>query len=130
MINDLNPRQTWEYMQQHPHAVMIDVRSKMEHGFVGHPLGAVSIPWKEFPYWQINAEFVEQVQQVAPDYATPLLLLCRSGQRSLDAARALQDAGYTQLFNITEGFEGPLDADKHRGTLGGWRFYDLPWEQS
>jgi rhodanese-related sulfurtransferase len=130
MIDELNPPQTWEYLQQHPHAVMIDVRTRMEHGFVGHPLGAVHIPWKEFPYWQVNTEFVEQVRQIAPDYDTPLLLLCRSGQRSLDAAKELESAGYKQLFNITEGFEGPLDGNKHRGTLGGWRFHGLPWEQS
>jgi rhodanese-related sulfurtransferase len=130
MINDLNPRQSWEFMQQHSQAVMIDVRTRMEHGFVGHPPGAVPIPWKEFPDWQVNPDFVEEVRKVAPDYNTPLFLLCRSGQRSLDAAKALEAAGYTQLFNIAEGFEGPLDADKHRGMLGGWRFQGLPWEQS
>ncbi|MGR8936059.1 MAG: rhodanese-like domain-containing protein [Gammaproteobacteria bacterium] len=130
MINDLNPRQTWEFMQQHPDAVMIDVRTKMEHSFVGHPLGAVSIPWKEFPDWQLNPNFVALVRQIAPDYDTPLLFLCRSGQRSLDAAKAMQNAGYRQLFNIIEGFEGPLDGNKHRGTSGGWRFHGLPWEQS
>lgn len=130
MINDLNPRQTWDYMQQHPNAVMIDVRTKMEHGFVGHPSGAVSIPWKEFPDWLVNENFVEQVRQIAPDPETPLFFLCRSGQRSLDAAKAMQDAGYKNLFNITEGFEGPLDDHKHRGTSGGWRFHGLPWEQN
>jgi len=57
-------------------------------------------------------------------------LLCRSGQRSLDAAKALENAGYQHLINIVDGFEGSLDANKHRGNLGGWRFVGLPWEQS
>jgi len=59
-----------------------------------------------------------------------VLLLCRSGVRSVDAAKALEAAGYQHLVNILEGFEGPLDEHKHRGTLGGWRFHGLPWEQS
>lgn len=117
-------------MQQNPQAVMVDVRTKMEHTFVGHPPGAIHIPWKEFPDWQLNPAFVDEVKQVAGDVNTPVLLLCRSGQRSLDAAKALEAAGYRHLVNIAEGFEGPLDDRKHRGNLGGWRFHGLPWEQS
>jgi len=90
----------------------------------------VHIAWKEFPDWQINQQFVEQVSHVVADKNTPILLLCRSGVRSLEAANLLEKSGFTQLINILEGFEGNLDADKHRGTTGGWRFYGLPWEQS
>ena len=117
-------------MQQNPSAVLVDVRTKMEHTFVGHPLGAIHIPWKEFPDWQVNPAFVDEVKKVVVDVNAPVLLLCRSGQRSLDAAKALEASGYKHLINITEGFEGPLDDHKHRGNLGGWRFHDLPWEQS
>ncbi len=102
----------------------------MEYAFVGHPKDAVHIPWKEFPDWQVNDRFLDAVREVAADPDTPLLLLCRSGQRSLDAARVLEQAGYRQLINVLEGFEGDLDAEKHRGTQGGWRFHGLPWEQS
>jgi len=130
MIKNLTPPQAWKFIQEHPEALLIDVRTRMEFAFVGHPAGAVHIPWKEFPDWQVNAQFVENVRQVAADTDTALLLLCRSGQRSLDAARMLEQAGYSQLINIQEGFEGDLDADKHRGTSGGWRFHDLPWQQS
>ena len=130
MIKQLNPPQCWELLKGHGSAVLIDVRTKMEYVYVGHPPGAVHIPWKEAPDWQLNPQFVEQVKQAVPDVDAPILLLCRSGQRSQDVALALEAAGYRHLINIVEGFEGPLDDQKHRGTLGGWRFHGLPWEQS
>ena len=130
MIENLTPLQSWEILQSNPDAVLIDVRTKVEHGFVGRPLGAVHVPWKEVPDWALNSDFIEQVKQAVSDISNPVLLLCRSGTRSLAAAEALQDAGFTHLINILDGFEGDLDEHKHRGNLGGWRFSQLPWEQS
>ena len=129
MIENLNPKQSFELIQQNPTAVLIDVRTKIEHGFVGHPLNAVHIAWKEAPSWLENPEFVAEVEKIVTDKQTPILLLCRSGQRSLAAARVLEAVGYQNLVNIEEGFEGGLDESKHRGNLGGWRFHGLPWEQ-
>jgi len=130
MIENLDPRQCWDLLQQNTRAVLVDVRTKIEHAFVGHPPGAVHIAWKEAPDWQVNPRFVAEVEQLVPDKRAPVLLLCRSGQRSLDAAKALEEAGYQHLINIVDGFEGALDENKHRGSLGGWRFHGLPWEQS
>jgi rhodanese-related sulfurtransferase len=130
MIENLNPQQTWDFLQQNPKFVLVDVRTKMEHLFVGHPPLAIHIPWKEAPDWQLNPNFVAQVQQVITDLNTPILLLCRSGQRSLEAAVALEKVGYTHLINIDEGFEGALDQNKQRGNVNGWRFAGLPWQQS
>lgn len=130
MIENLDPKRAWQLMQQNSKAVLVDVRTKMEHTYVGHPPGAIPIPWKEFPDWQLNPAFVDEVKKVATDVNAPVLLLCRSGQRSLDAAKELEASGYQHLVNIVEGFEGPLDEQKHRGNLGGWRFHGLPWEQS
>lgn len=130
MIENLDPKQAWALLQENPSAVLIDVRTAIEHGFVGHPPKAIHIAWKEFPSMQLNTQFVEQVKQHAPDENAPILLLCRSGVRSVEAAKALEAAGYRHLVNILEGFEGPIDEHKHRGNLGGWRFHDLPWEQS
>ncbi len=130
MIENLTPRQSWELLQNNPDAVLIDVRTAIEHSFVGHPPKAVHIAWKEFPGMQLNTRFIDQVKQTVPNKQTPVLLLCRSGQRSVDAAKALEKEGYQHLINILEGFEGPLDEEKHRNTLGGWRFHGLPWEQS
>ncbi len=130
MIENLDPRQAWELLQENADAVLVDVRTKVEHLFVGHPPNAIHVAWKEAPDWQVNPQFVADVKKAVPDLDAPLLLLCRSGQRSLDAAKALEEAGYQLLINIVDGFEGPLDDKKHRGNLGGWRFYNLPWQQS
>ena len=130
MIEQLSPEQSWALLQRNRNAVLVDVRTKIEHTFVGHPPGAVHIPWKEAPDWQLNPHFIDDVKKAAPDIGAPVLLLCRSGQRSQDAAIALEQAGYRHLVNIVDGFEGPLDDNKHRGTRGGWRFQGLPWEQT
>ena len=129
MIENLNPQQTWNLWQEHSNALLVDVRTKMEHVFVGHPPGAIHIAWKEAPDWQINPHFVSEVEKHQLDKNAPVLLLCRSGQRSLEAAMALQAAGFTRLVNITDGFEGPLDQQQHRGQIAGWRHDGLPWRQ-
>jgi rhodanese-related sulfurtransferase len=131
MIENLDPKQSFAFMQANPNAVMIDVRTKMEHTFLGRPVCKIAhVAWKEFPDWQVNPDFVAQVSQIVADKNRPILLLCRSGVRSLEAANLLEKSGFTHLINILEGFEGNLDANKHRGTTGGWRFHGLPWEQS
>jgi len=130
MIENLTPQQSWDLIQSNPDAVLIDVRTKVEHDFVGHPLNTVHIPWKEAPDWQLNPQFIAQVKQAVKDSSVPVLLLCRSGARSLAAAEVLQQAGFKHLINILDGFEGDIDEHKHRGNLGGWRFSQLPWEQS
>jgi rhodanese-related sulfurtransferase len=129
-IKSLNPKKCWTLLSSDSSAVLLDVRDHMEYSFVGHPKGAINIPWKELPDWKVNSQFVDEVRQRIPSHDTPVFLLCRSGQRSMDAAKALAAAGYQDLTNVEEGFEGPLDAIKHRGTLGGWRYHGLPWEQS
>ncbi len=129
-IRNLKPNESWEFMQQNANAILLDIRTKLEYSFVGHPIGAVHIVWKDAPDWSVNPNFAAEVRQAVPDTKMPVLLLCRSGRRSMDAAVALQKAGYSNLVNVDEGFEGPLDDEKHRGTLGGWRFHGLPWEQS
>jgi rhodanese-related sulfurtransferase len=59
----------------------------------------------------------------------PILLLCRSGQRSVDAGHALEAAGFNRVINVLHGFEGDLNAEFHRSSVNGWRFDQLPWEQ-
>jgi rhodanese-related sulfurtransferase len=130
MIKSLTPEQSWALLQENPSAVILDVRTRIEYSFVGHPPEAIHIAWKEFPDMQLNEQFVDQVKEKVKNKNIPILLLCRSGQRSLAAAKALEDTGYTHLVNILEGFEGSLDDEKHRGTINGWRFNNLPWMQS
>lgn len=129
-ILTLKPPAAWQYMQEHPQAVLIDVRTTCEHLFVGRPIGAVLVPLKDGLPMEPNPNFVAMVKEVVPDPATPILFLCRSGHRSMEAAKLMAEQGYQTLINIDEGFEGPLDENKHRGTLGGWRFHGLPWEQN
>ena len=129
-IQRLNSVEAHAALQEAPHAALIDVRDPVEFSFVGHPAGALNVPWTFAPDMRSNPDFLDQVRQVAPNLATPLFLLCRSGQRSMAAAAALAEAGYIDLSNIEDGFEGPMDEHKHRGAVGGWRFHNLPWVQS
>lgn len=136
-IGEVLPPQAYEILVSEPDAVLLDVRSRVEFDYVGHPPGAINIPWQEAPDWDVDPAFVTRVRQsleaVRPDQAVEeltLLTLCRSGGRSMAAAKQLTEKGFSRVINIAEGFEGGLDADRHRGKLGGWRFHQLPWEQT
>jgi rhodanese-related sulfurtransferase len=127
----LDPLAAHALLQEKPEAVLVDCRTEIEHMYVGHPAGAEHVAWQEAPDWDIDPEFVDKVKRlVRNDLNRPVLLICRSGQRSIHAGDALETAGFTNVINILEGFEGPLDENYHRGTLGGWRFRGLPWFQT
>lgn len=132
----LSPKEAYEIIQSEPRAVLIDIRSSMEFLFVGHPAGAVHVPWIDEPDWTINPQFVPQVRQVMlggassfEGHSAPVILICRSGKRSEEAGELLLTEGFKNVCHVDEGFEGELDEKHHRSTLGGWRFHDLPWEQ-
>jgi rhodanese-related sulfurtransferase len=131
-VKSLSPKDAYALLQAHPNALLVDVRSQMEYLFVGHAVGAIHIAWIDEPDWKINPHFVTLVRQAmlgGAGGAAPVLLICRSGVRSLDAGKALVDAGIGDVYNVAEGFEGGLDEQHHRSTVGGWRFHGLPWEQ-
>ena len=100
----------------------------MEFLFVGHPVGAIHIAWNDGPDWEINPHFVAQVRAAA-DQTQPVVLICRSGNRSMDAGAALEEAGFTKVYNVLHGFEGDLDENHQRNKTNGWRVDGLPWEQ-
>lgn len=137
-VTEVSPQTAWEILKEDPGAVLIDVRSTMEYDYVGHPLGAINIPWKDAPEWRINKNFVESVEEMLLSRqeinteikSLPLLLICRSGKRSHDAAEELLRHGFRNVYNVAEGFEGDRDDEKHRSTINGWRLHNLPWEQS
>ena len=79
---------------------------------------------------QTNPEFVAALSGALPDKKVPLLFLCRSGVRSVAAAKAMAAAGYSTCLNVLDGFEGPLDTTAKRGTTGGWKATGLPWRQN
>ncbi len=135
-VTTISPQQAWELVQENPTALLVDVRSAMEYLFVGHAAGAVLIPWIDEPSWVVNPNFVTEVRKLVlggvsrePGGCAPVVLICRSGKRSLEAGRLLVRNGFTDVYNVAEGFEGDLDEHHHRGTRGGWRFHGLPWEQ-
>ncbi len=127
-MQHLTPKEAFEFLKQHSDAVFVDCRSEMEYLFVGHPKGAILVSWNDGPNWDINPDFVAHVKK-ATSVNRPVVLICRSGNRSLDAGRALEEAGFTKIYNVLHGFEGELDSDHHRGASTGWRFEGLPWEQ-
>ncbi len=125
----------FDTLQSNPSAVLIDVRSDMEYLMVGHPAGAVHIAWIDAPDWTINPNFVTEVRKVLLGRAAvheknaPIVLLCRSANRSQDAADLLIQEGFENVYVVEGGFEGPLDEHHHRSTAAGWRYEGLPWEQ-
>ena len=108
-------------------AVLVDVRSDAEREWVGFVPGAPAVAWKQWPGMALNPAFDDAIREVAGD--RPVLLLCRSGVRSIAAARRATQLGL-QAYNILEGFEGDANAQGHRGQVGGWRQRGLPWRQN
>jgi rhodanese-related sulfurtransferase len=133
----ISPRQAWTLTQQDPRALLVDIRSTMEYLFVGHPVGAVHVPWIDEPDWTVNPEFTREIRKLVlggavcdvEEGCAPVILICRSGKRSLEAGRALLEGGFKVVMHVDEGFEGDLDEHHHRSTRGGWRHHGLPWAQ-
>ena len=132
MVAEVNPKQAWDILREKPTAILLDVRSKVEFDYVGHPVDAVHVPLQEAPDWQTDPDFVQKVIERLGESSRDITILtiCRSGKRSMLAAQLLEAQGYKHTANIAEGFEGDLDENRHRGNVNGWRFHGLPWEQT
>ncbi len=126
----LLPSEAHALMLQVPGAKLVDVRTRPEWDFVGHPPEALMIEWNTYPNGQRNPEFVEQLQAEVARTDAPVMFICRSGARSHGAATAATQAGYSNCYNVLEGFEGDKDAEGHRNSVSGWRVAGLPWVQS
>ncbi|MCA8423044.1 rhodanese-like domain-containing protein [Burkholderia seminalis] len=109
-------------------ALLVDVRTAEERKFVGHVPESLHVPWATGTSLTRNPRFVRELEAKTGKDAV-VLLLCRSGNRSAQAAEAAAKAGFTQVFNVLEGFEGDLDERQRRGSQNGWRFRGLPWAQ-
>ena len=122
----LMPVETWTLWNQAPGAILVDVRSRAEWDWVGRIPGAIEIEWQTYPDGHPNPDFLAQLKrQVDPE--SIVMFICRSGARSHNAASLAAEAGYTECYNVLEGFEGNVDANGQRGRLGGWRLAGLPW---
>lgn len=120
------PALAWQWVQA-GNAVLVDVRTDAERAWVGQVPGAKVVAWKQWPQMLMNPDFDTQLQAVVPS-GSKVLLLCRSGVRSVAAAQRATELGL-QAYSILEGFEGDLDANGQRGKLNGWRYRGLPWQQ-
>lgn len=133
---DVAPQTAWKILNEHKDAILIDVRTRPEWNYVGLPdLEALArkpvlLEWQTFPSMQVNPEFVTALSGACTDKDAPLLFLCRSGARSAAAAKAMTAAGYSSCLNVSDGFEGPLNAEAKRGSAGGWKAAGLPWRQT
>jgi len=123
---DVTVQQAFEWVQA-GQAVLVDIRTDAERAWVGLVPGAVPLAWKQWPGMQINPDFDQGITTVATG-GKKLLLLCRSGIRSIAAAKRATELGLV-AYNILEGFEGDADAQGQRGKTGGWQFHGLPWQQ-
>ena len=109
-------------------AALVDVRTTEERRFVGHVPDSLHVAWATGTSMTRNPRFVRELEaKVKKDQV--VLLLCRSGKRSAAAAEAATKAGFSQVFNVLEGFEGELNEQQQRVDLGGWRSARLPWVQ-
>lgn len=125
----LLPDEAFDILQSAPGAKLVDVRSHAELDWVGRVPGAVEIEWSTYPGMKPNPHFIAQLEQQVEKEAL-VLFLCRSGARSNAAAATATQAGYSDCYNVLEGFEGEMDSESHRSSIGGWRAAGLPWQQS
>ncbi len=133
---EISPLEVWEYLKRDANAALIDVRTPPEWAYAGEPdltsIGKelIKISWKIFPSYNLNVNFLASVLQTKIKPHAPLFFLCRTGGRSLDAACAVTQGGFSHCYNVTDGFEGPLSPLQQRGTVAGWKADGLPWRQS
>ncbi|MGO1117981.1 rhodanese-like domain-containing protein [Rhodovibrionaceae bacterium A322] len=132
---DLTSQQAHTLLFAEPSAVLVDTRTLAEWQFVGVPdlsqsaKEVVFLDWQVYPDMRIRNDFAERLLAKGIEKDRKVLLICRSGVRSRAAALALTKAGYSAAYNVSDGFEGPLDAAGHRGRDKGWKASGLPWIQ-
>jgi len=137
---DISAKDAWEALRRSDSAVLVDVRSRAEWVFVGVPVlssigkSTALVEWNDFATGTVVPDFVERLNAALADIDAAddarLYFICRSGNRSRNAAIAATAAGHTLCFNVAHGFEGDLDTERHRNTPGSWKAEGLPWEQS
>jgi len=133
---DVTPEEAWNILENEKDSYLVDCRTAAEWNFVGVPdlsrLGKIPIlsEWIRFPGGVENPTFIGDIKNHVIDQDSKVLYLCRSGQRSIAAAIAMTNEGYSNSYNILEGFEGDKDQNNQRGKTGGWKLSKLPWQQT
>lgn len=137
---DLLAIDAYQLLTSEPASVLIDVRTQAEWAYVGapdiktHGKSPVFLEWQSYPSMQVDEQFAERLgtmlEHAGVERGASLVFLCRSGARSRRAAVAMTEAGWSPCFNVSDGFEGPLDESGRRGGVGGWKAGGLPWMQT
>ncbi|WP_061937496.1 rhodanese-like domain-containing protein [Aureimonas sp. AU22] len=136
---DVSVEECWSALQSDSQSFLVDVRTSAEWNFVGFPLvpengrDAVFAEWQSYPTMAVDPGFTDRVgaavRAAGGSETSKLYFLCRSGARSMSSAAAMTAAGFSDCYNILDGFEGPPDPDGHRGHQAGWKAAGLPWRQ-
>jgi rhodanese-related sulfurtransferase len=152
--------EAYDMLNTVPDTYIIDVRTRAEYQFVGHPLGAYLFPYmfltktfgeQEDQYaYQFNVENKDFVNEISNIFqkSNNLIIICRDGERSAPAAKELVRAGFKNVYDVKDGFEGKKfpsfeDADRHKfyrqrarrnkihgfnhRRHSGWQWWGLPW---
>ncbi|HMN86858.1 MAG TPA: rhodanese-like domain-containing protein [Bauldia sp.] len=137
---DVSAKAAYDDLARTPEAALVDVRTAAEWVYVGVPMlsgigkETILVAWDEFPAGDRVPDFVGRLADALDRHGVgrdaPLYFICRSGNRSRKAAIEATAAGYRRCHNVDLGFEGRLDAERHRGTAGSWKAEGLPWVQS
>jgi len=142
LIDEVDPAEAYHLLETDPETALIDVRTRAEWAFVGLPDLSVldrplwPIEWVAFPNMARNPTFVDELTaRMDGNLSARLLFICRSGSRSMAAALTVAATLGAQgvaahCTNVSEGFEGDLDQDGHRGRTNGWKARGLPWRQN
>ena len=133
---DLTPVEAWEFLKANEDAVLLDIRTDEEWNYVGmpdtNPIDREThfVEWVTYPDHEPNPDFYPQLAAAGLEAGghQPILIICRGGVRSVAAATAMTEAGFSPVYNVLEGLEGPIGDDGHRGHSG-WRAAGLPWYQ-
>ena len=133
---ELTPIETYALLERDPEAVLVDVRTRAEWSYVGLPdlsglgRGVVVVEWQSFPDGTLNRGVLDDLAAAGVRPDAPVAFICRSGVRSRSAAETATAAGFAAAYNVTDGFEGPLGPEGHRGSIAGWKAAGLPWRQT
>lgn len=133
---DIDPLDAYEWLKTDVTAVLVDVRTEQEWAYVGTPdLGEIGkavarVTWPSGAQSSSPTVFLDALKQAGVSEHQTVLFICRSGARSRLAAIVATAADFSKAYNVSHGFEGPVDVDGHRGTTSGWKADDLPWRQS
>ena len=142
IVDELTPPDALDALFADPSSILVDVRTRAEWAFTGMPdlsaLGkdVLGVEWVSFPTMAPNPRFYDEVlAQAGGTLPGRVFFICRSGARSMAAARAVAAESAARghpvhCTNVAEGFEGDLDGGRHRGTRNGWKVHGLPWIQS